>query len=64
MASKNRTQRKWEKKKRALERGDLEISHRNMVVLEMIQTCKAVTFQDRKKEEKRQACRRKKWGQD
>ena len=59
MASKTRTQRKWEKKKAAIARGDFEISRRNLVVLEMIQTCKASTFADKRKQSQRRECRRK-----
>lgn len=59
MASKTRAQRRWEKRKSALNRGDLKLKYRNLVVLDMIQNCKAQTFEDRKKAQSKGACRKR-----
>jgi hypothetical protein len=59
MASKTKTQRKWEKRKRALESGNVQAPKgRNIEVLHMLTFCKAATFKDRRKESQRVACRK------
>jgi hypothetical protein len=59
MASKTRAQRRWEKRESAIKRGDLTLKPRNFVVLDMIQNCKARTFEDRKKALSKGACRKR-----
>lgn len=59
MASKTRAQRRWEKRKSALKRGDLVLESRNLLVLDMIQNCKARTFEDKKKLLSKGACRKR-----
>ena len=58
--NRKRNARRRQRELKAAMRGDgPPVRVRNMLVVQMIENCKAATFQDRKKEKNRRVCRAK-----